>query len=68
MSVGTLQIDGRKFRIISEDEYKSLQAAKRSQDRQAREDAADLSIALRRLRDPKRKSISSAQLKAELGL
>jgi len=66
MSVGALQIDGRKFRIISEEEYKSLQAAKRSQERQAREDAADLAVATRRLKNPRRKTILLAQLKAEL--
>lgn len=68
MTVGTLQIDGRKFRIISEDEYKAIRAAMRLQQRQAREDAADVAEAKRRLKDPKRKTIPLAQLESELGL
>ena len=68
MTVGTLQIGGRKFRIISEDEYKSIRAAMRLQQRQAREDAADVAEARRRLRDPKCKTIPLSQLKSELGL
>lgn len=68
MSVGTLKIDGRTFRIISEDEYKALRAAMRLQQRQAKEDAADVAEARRRLSDAKRKTIPLARLKAELGL
>jgi hypothetical protein len=68
MTVGTLQIGRRKFRIISEDEYKAIRAAMRLQQRQAREDAADVAEAKRRLKDPKRKTIPLAQLKSELGL
>jgi hypothetical protein len=60
-------IDGRKFRIIPEDEYKAIRAAMRLQQRQAREDAADLAQAQRRIKDPKRKTIPLARLKAELG-
>jgi hypothetical protein len=67
MTIGTIQIEGRKFRIIPEDEYKTLRAAMRSQQRQAKQDAADLAQAQRRVKDPKRKSISVARLKAELG-
>ena len=68
MTVGTFEIDGRKFKIIPEDEYKTLQAALRLQQRQAKQDAADVTIAERRLNDPKRKTISLSQLKSELGL
>ena len=68
MSVGTFQIGGRKFRVISEKEYQSLRAAMRAQEREAREDARDAAIARRRLKDPKRKTIPLSQLKAELGL
>ena len=68
MTVGTFQIDGRKFRIVPEDDYKTLMAAMRSQQRQAREDAADLAEAQRRLKDPRRKTIPLARLKADLGL
>jgi hypothetical protein len=68
MTAGTLRIDGRKFRIIPEEEYQTLRAAKRSQQRQASQDAADLAEALRRIKDPRRKTIPLNQLKAELGL
>lgn len=68
MTVGTLRIDGRKFRIIPEEQYQTLRAALRSQQRQAGQDAADLVEARRRTRDPRRKTIPLAQLKAELGL
>lgn len=68
MTNGILNIDGRKFRVIAEDEYQTLRAAMRSQERQARQDAADIAEAKRRLKDPKRKTISVADLKSELGL
>jgi hypothetical protein len=68
MTVGMLQIEGRKYRIVPEEEYKALRAALRSQQRQARQDAADVAEAQRRLKDPKRKTIPLARLKAELGL
>jgi hypothetical protein len=68
MTGGTLRMAGRKFRVISEEEYQSLRAAKRSCQRQAAEDAADLAESLRRVNDPKRKTIPLAQLKRELGL
>ncbi|HEX4796908.1 MAG TPA: hypothetical protein VH370_24165, partial [Humisphaera sp.] len=65
---GTLHIDGQKFRVISEKEYKSLRAAMRAQQREAQQDARDLATARRRLKDPKRKTIPLSHLKAELGL
>jgi hypothetical protein len=68
MAVGTVQIAGRKFRIIPEDEYQTMRAAMRSQQREEKQDAADLAEAQRRLKDPKRKTISLARLKSELGL
>lgn len=68
MTGGTLRIDGRTFRIIPEDEYKALRAAMRRQQRQAEQDAADVAEAKRRLKDPKRKTVSLARLKTELGL
>lgn len=68
MTGGTLRIDGRKFRIIPEDEYKALRAAMRRQQRQAEQDATDVAEAKRRLKDPKRKTVSLARLKTELGL
>jgi hypothetical protein len=68
MTVGTLHIDGRRFRVIPEEEYRSLRAAMLAQQRQAQEDARDLAIVRRRLKDPKRKTIPLSRLKAELGL
>ena len=68
MTGGTLRIDGRKFRVIPEDEYKALCAAMRHQQRQAEQDAGDVAEAKRRLKDPKRKTISLDRLKTELGL
>ena len=68
MTIGTLEIDGRKFRVIPEEEYKTLRAAIQAQQQEAKMDARDLAIARRRLKDPKRKTISLARLKAELGL
>jgi hypothetical protein len=65
MTFGTLHIDGRRFRVIPEEEYKSLRAAMRAQQRQSQEDARDLTIAQRRLKDPKRKIIALSRLKAE---
>jgi hypothetical protein len=68
MTIGTLQINGRKFRVIPEEEYKALCAAMRAQQQAAKEDARDLPIARRRLKDPKRKTIPLSRLKADLGL
>lgn len=68
MTIGTLHIDGRKFRVIPEEEYQALRAAKRAQEREAKADLRDLAIARRRLKDPKRKAIPLSRLKAELGL
>jgi hypothetical protein len=68
MTIGTLQINGRKFRVIPEDEYKLLRAAMRSRQQEAEEDARDVAIARRRLKDPKRKTIPLARLRTELGL
>ncbi|HVS70377.1 MAG TPA: hypothetical protein VHQ47_03895 [Phycisphaerae bacterium] len=65
---GMLKIGGKKFRVIPEAEYREMQAAMRVQERQAREDAADVAEARQRLKDRKRKTISLADLKAELGL
>jgi hypothetical protein len=68
MTVGILRIDGRKFRVVPEEQYRSLRAALRAQEREAKEDARDLAIARRRLKDPKRRTVSLAALKTELGL
>lgn len=58
-----LRIDGRKYRVIPEEDYKALRAAMRRQQRQAQEDAEDLSEARRRLKDPKRKNVPLSEPK-----
>jgi len=67
-TTGTLRLGGRKFRIVSEEEYRAMRAAMKFQQDQARLDALDVAEAKRRLRDPKRKSMPLSSLKAELGL
>jgi hypothetical protein len=68
MADRSMQIDGRKFRIVPEAKYRKLQAAYKSEQAHAKQDAADLAVARRRLKDPKRKVISVSRLKADLGL
>ena len=68
MTVGTLQINGRKFRVIPEEQYRAMSAAMRAQEQEAKQDARDVAVARRRLKDPKRKTIPLSRLKAELGL
>ena len=68
MTIGSLKIGGQKFRVIPEKEYREIRAAIREQARQAREDARDLAIARRRLKDPRRKSVPLSELKRGLGL
>jgi len=68
MAIGTLQIDGQKFRVVPEAEYRMLEAAARLQQREAAQELRDIAVAERRIKDPKRKSIPLARLKAELGL
>jgi hypothetical protein len=63
MTIGSLNIGGRKFRVIPEGEYQELRAAMREHARQAREDARDLAIARRRVKDPKRKSVPLSEVK-----
>lgn len=65
MSSGKLQIGSQRFRVIPEAEYRLLRAALK---RQQQEDAADTAEARKRLKDPKRKTVSLARLKADLGL
>jgi hypothetical protein len=66
MTVGTLRIDGRKFRVVPEEQYRAMSAAMRAQQQEARDDARDLTIARRRLKDPKRKTIPLSRLKTDL--
>jgi hypothetical protein len=68
MTVGTLQIDARKLRIVPEEQYRAMSAAMRAQQQEAREDVRDLTVARRRLKDPKRKTIPLPRFKSDLGL
>ena len=45
MTAGSLKIEGRKFRIIPEEEYQALRAAMRSHQKQAAQYAADVAEA-----------------------
>lgn len=65
MAASTLKIDGRKFRIIPEEDYQAMRTALR---RQAAEDRADVLEAVRRLRDPKEGRIPWSQVKKTAGL
>jgi hypothetical protein len=68
MTIGSLRIDGQKFRVIPEKEYQTLQAAARKQQQAMKQEAAEITEAQRRLKDPKRKTIPLARFKMELGL
>lgn len=68
MTAGTLNIEGRKFRIIPEADYQAMRTALRHQSRQAAEDRADVLEAVRRLSDPKEKRIPWSQVKKRAGL
>jgi len=65
MPAPSLQIVGRKFRVVPEKEYQTLCASLRDQRRQAKQDAADLAAAERRIKSPRRKSIPVSQLKSD---
>ena len=67
MTVGTLQINGRKFRVISEDDYKTLRAAMRARRQRDDENARDPAIARRRLKDPKTQGYSSGPFQSRSG-
>jgi hypothetical protein len=68
MTAGTLTIDGRKFRVIPEEDYQAMRNAVRQQQRQAIEDRADVLEATRRLGDSKEKRIPWSQIKKRAGL
>jgi hypothetical protein len=68
MTIGTLQIDGQKFRVVPEAEYKLLRAAARKQEQEAKLDASDLAEAKPRVKDPRRKAVALSRLKEEPGL
>ena len=68
MSAGTLKIEGRKFRVIPEEDYQAMRTALREQRQQAAEDRADVREAVRRLGDPKEKRIPWSQVKKRAGL
>jgi hypothetical protein len=68
MTIGSLRIDGQKFRVIPEKDYQTLQAAARKQRQAMKQEAAEIAEAQRRLKDPKRKTIPLSRFKTNLGL
>lgn len=68
MTAGTIKIEGRKFRVIPEEDYQVMRNALRQQQRQAAEDRTDVLDAVRRLADPKEKRIPWNQVKQRAGL
>ena len=68
MTAGTLKIDGKKFRVIPEEDYQAMRTAVRQHQRQAAEDRADGLEAVRRLSNPKEKRIPWSQVKKRAGL
>ncbi len=68
MTASTINIEGRKFRVIPEQDYQAMKTALRQQQRQAAEDRADAAESVRRLNDPHEKRIPWAQVKKRAGL
>ena len=68
MTAGTLKIAGRKFRVISEEDFLAMQSALRQQQRQVAEDRGDMLEAVKRLGDPKEKRIPWREVKKRAGL
>ena len=68
MTAGTLQIAGKKFRVVSEADYQAMRSALQQQRRQAAEDRADVLLATKRLHDPKETRIAWSQVKKRAGL
>ena len=63
MTAGTLNIEGKKFRVIPGQDYQAMKAALRQQQRQAAEDRTDVLQVTRRLNDPQDKRIPWSQVK-----
>ena len=68
MTPGTLKIEGKKFRVIPEEDYQAMRSALRQQQSQAAEDRADVREATRRLNDPKETRILWSAVKKRAGL
>jgi hypothetical protein len=64
MTVASLKIGRRDFVVIPRREFERLQA----QARQAAEDRDDVAEAVKRLKNPRRKTVSLAQFKTDLAL
>jgi hypothetical protein len=64
MTIANLKIGRRDYVVVPKRDFERLEA----QARQAAEDRADVAEAMRRLKNPRRKTIPLAQLKTELGL
>jgi hypothetical protein len=68
MTAGTLTIDGRKFRVVSEKDFQTMRAALRQQQRRAAEDRADVEVSQKRLSDPREKRVAWSAVKKRAGL
>lgn len=68
MSPPTLTIDGRRFRVIPEDDYRKLAAALKEKQTQLAQDAADAKLARRKLRDKTDRIVPYAEARKRLGL
>ena len=62
MTGGILNIEGKKFRVVPEQDYQVMKNALRQQ-QQATEDRTDLLQVVRRLNDPQGKRIPWSQVK-----
>ena len=70
MAAQTLKISGKKFVLIPESEYRRLisSTSRAVEPKLTVEDAEDIAICLKRMADPREKSIPWEQVKKELGL
>lgn len=63
MVASTLNIDGKKFRVVPEEDYQTMRRALRQVRQQTLEDRADAAEVTRRLSDPKEKRIPWSHVK-----
>jgi hypothetical protein len=66
MSPGTLRLEGRKFWIVPDADYKQMLAAVKERQRQARIDAGDVAESRRRMAQRGGKSLE--EVRKQLGL
>ena len=66
MTTGTLKLEGRKFWIVADADYKRMRAALHERERQARIDAGDVAESRRRMAQPGGRSL--AEIRKGMGL